>query len=254
MFQPTPGTIPNPITLPTTNTQPSMVSCMWGNCNASFTSLSDLVGHVNLQHLRLPAPAPVSNAPPLEVQLEQTASMDALSCLWGDCNLYPSPDCIPGPSSGNQLDAALNILASHLFQDHLGLSNNMVFPHVPTPPSSASFSTIPSTDMSTPDSELTPLSDSPDSTISECAGTHKCHWQSCCQTFPTCDELTAHITSAHVGAGKAHYECFWEGCKRHGNQSFSSKQKICRHIQVIRSTLSFCLMYQSVSVAESYRS
>jgi hypothetical protein len=231
------ATIPNDISLPSPviNTQPPMVTCMWANCNAAFNSLSDLVGHVNLQHLRFPSPTPVSSAShSSETQRQQNASMDALSCLWGDCNLYTSPDSIPGPSTGNQFDAALSILASHLFQDHLGLPDNIAFAHVPVPQSPAPFETTSSIGIPTPpDSTSTSLSDSPDPAAAhECSGTHACHWKSCPQTFTSCDELTAHITSAHVGGGKSHYECFWDGCQRHGGQGFSSKQKICRHIQV----------------------
>ena len=229
------ATIPNTIRLPSPviNTQPPMVTCMWGDCNAAFSSLSDLVGHVNLQHLRFSLSTPVSSTfHSSEMQRQQNVSMDALSCLWGDCNLYPSPDCIPSPSTGNQFDAALGILASHLFQDHLGLPNNIAFAHVPQ--SSSPFDTTSSIGIPTPpDSTLTSSPDSPNPAAAhQCSGTHACHWESCSQTFTSCDELTAHITSVHVGSGKSHYECFWDGCKRHGDQGFSSKQKISRHIQV----------------------
>jgi hypothetical protein len=52
------------------------------------------------------------------------------------------------------------------------------------------------------------------------------------------DELNAHITEVHVGHGKSVYECFWEGCDRHGNNAFPSKQKVMRHIQVFAEKLS----------------
>jgi hypothetical protein len=227
-------TIPNTFNLPSLAVamQPSIVTCMWGNCGASFASLSDLVGHVNLQHLRLPSPAPPTHSPEIRQHHPNTSntSIEALSCLWGDCNVYSSPDCIPGPSTGNQTDAALNILASHLFQDHLGLPNEISFadPQLPT-----YFDTTANTGiLAPPETAPTPSSDSAGPVVHECSGSHSCNWQSCSQTFTSCDELTAHITAVHVGAGKAHYECFWDGCKRHGDQGFSSKQKICRHIQV----------------------
>lgn len=60
---------------------------------------------------------------------------------------------------------------------------------------------------------------------------HRCDWQGCGSVFTSSDELTAHLTSAHVGGGKARYECFWDGCDRYGERGFSSKQKICRHLQ-----------------------
>jgi len=213
--------------------QPSMVTCMWGNCNASFSSLPDLVGHVNLQHLRIPLPAPPLSTHSSGIQQhDPNPSMEALSCLWGDCNLYPSPDSIPGPSSGYQFDTALSILASHLFQDHLGLPDNIPISNVLAIQLPAPFDTAPSIGIPTPpDSASTSSSESSGPVFHECSGTHVCNWQSCSQTFMSCDELTAHITSVHVGAGKAHYECFWGGCKRYGDHGFSSKQKICRHIQ-----------------------
>ena len=227
-------TIPNTFSLspPVINPQPPVVTCMWGDCGALFTSLSDLVGHVNMQHLHLPSPTPMSSTHPPEIQHQANTdgSVDALSCLWGDCNLYPSPDCIPGPSTGNPIDAALSTLASHLFQDHLGLPNNTTFTHVSVSQSSASFDAI--SNISIPPSTSTPPSNSPDPIVDEYSAKHLCSWQSCSQTFASCDELTAHITSVHVGAGKAHYECFWDGCNRHGDQGFASKQKICRHMQV----------------------
>ena len=37
---------------------------------------------------------------------------------------------------------------------------------------------------------------------------------------------------ARVGGGRAHYDCFWEGCSRNGDNGFASKQKISRHMQV----------------------
>ena len=209
-----------------------MLTCMWGNCNASFYSLSDLVGHVNLQHLRLPNPVSRPSDHPSSIQQHlQNMSTDSLSCLWGDCNAYPSPNSIPGPSSSSEtpFDAALTILASHLFQDHLGLPNDVSFAHRPA---NAPPVTVEATSDAAPDSSPTSPSEPQGSAMHECSGTHACHWKFCTQTFMSCDGLTAHITSAHVGAGKAHYECFWDGCKRNGGQGFASKQKICRHLQV----------------------
>src|SRR5262245_61194847 len=36
----------------------SELKCQWANCNAQFTSVYDLVGHVNYHPLRLPIPTP----------------------------------------------------------------------------------------------------------------------------------------------------------------------------------------------------
>ncbi|KAJ7623342.1 hypothetical protein FB45DRAFT_797400, partial [Roridomyces roridus] len=161
----TPSSIPEPLH-----------SCMWSDCGASFAQLSDLVEHVNLMHL---APAP------------------PVACQWKDCTIFPTPETVPGPSSGD-MDALLGVLSSHLLHDHLGL-------HPPPP--------LPS------EPELAPA---------EC---HTCHWSSCGQTFASVDDLTLHLNNTHVGTGKASYECFWGDCPRHGNTGFSSKQKLCRHLQ-----------------------
>ncbi|KZT65608.1 hypothetical protein DAEQUDRAFT_515560 [Daedalea quercina L-15889] len=215
--------------------------CQWGGCFASFASLAELVGHVNLQHLRLASGTPplTSSLPHPVPSAQQSAShghgpsADGLSCMWADCQVYPSPQSIPGPSTGNALDNALGVLASHLLEDHLGLplrstkeeqaseeSSNIQAP-TPSAPNAASDG---SSGVYSPP---TPLPEH------DCAASpvHVCRWRGCMNTFPTCDELTAHITAEHVGAGKAQYECHWEGCTRHGEKGFSSKQKILRHLQ-----------------------
>ncbi|EIW79243.1 hypothetical protein CONPUDRAFT_127181 [Coniophora puteana RWD-64-598 SS2] len=71
---------------------------------------------------------------------------------------------------------------------------------------------------------------------------HQFRTWACYKTFPTSAALTQHIAEAHVGSGKARYECFWQGCNRNSglgdgtggsgeNEGFGSKQKIMRHIQ-----------------------
>jgi hypothetical protein len=61
---------------------------------------------------------------------------------------------------------------------------------------------------------------------------HKCLWQGCSESFDTCEDLTAHLSSVHVGSGRPVYECFWEGCTRNKEAGFGSRQKINRHLQV----------------------
>lgn len=205
---------------------PNPLGCMWGNCQAVFASMEELVGHVNVNHLRLP---PV--APPVP---DNTPSFDpsSLACLWRDCHEYHSPSLIPGPSSGNQVDNTLEILASHLLQRHLGVSTR-----IPTPPPSRSASSSLSASNPRPSYQestsqqpsLHTITPPPDH---QCSGTHTCMWQSCGRTFTSCNDLTAHLNSEHVGSGKAHYDCFWMNCNRNGGNGFSSKQKICRHLQV----------------------
>jgi hypothetical protein len=211
-------------------TQTLVLTCMWGNCQARFASLSDLVGHVNLEHLRLPsAPFPASASP--NTVLEAQSDSSRPSCLWRNCTEFSTPE-IPTSSSGDTVDGFLSVLANHLLQDHLG--------HFPTSSSEES----PLTNLthqsegsqqnmdgiiaaSVVERSISPLP----SPSHQCTGTHMCNWKSCGQSFTTCSDLTSHLTAVHVGSGKAHYECLWEGCNRNGNHGFSSKQKISRHLQ-----------------------
>lgn len=250
---------------------PTMYKCMWGNCQSSFTSLSELVGHVNLQHLRLPSSTIHEAHQQQQLQQQQASTtvfgtgsqigpgsggipglpnVDALSCLWADCQVYPTPQTIPGPSRGNALDSALDILASHLMQDHLGLptgtrsprtisqtlrsaSDHQVVPVAEPKPHPASA--LPAIGgVQAQQGSLVPLV-APPTPIPEhdcLTSAHVCKWTGCGQSFASCDALTAHIAAVHVGGGKAHYECFWEGCNRNGENGFASKQKISRHLQV----------------------
>lgn len=217
---------------------PTSHACMWDGCAASFDSLSELVGHVNLQHLRITSTSPSTsntltdpNALPPSFQ-QPPSRTENISCHWGNCDRYPSLDAIPGPSSSAcNYEVAMNIIASHLLQDHLGLHGDIALPSRPIP-EEMTVEDTPLNSLPTPPDSSSSSTDSPEPSPHECGGTHACRWQSCSQTFSSCDELTAHITSVHIGAGKAEYECFWEGCKRNGEQGFSSKQKICRHLQV----------------------
>ncbi len=241
------------------------MKCMWGNCSETFNSMSELVGHVNLQHLRLPStgateilsPSTPSNTFGLSQKVDgipaNQATLDSLSCLWADCHLYPTPSSVPGPSSGNPVNSALGVLATHLLQDHLGVPNSApqivrtTEPTTPLPPiwephprhADISIGTQAGA-PATPGSSVSPRQ-SPDLTCPptptpehDCnaPSAHVCRWTGCGQKFANCDDLTAHINAAHVGSGKAHYDCYWEGCARNGESGFASKQKICRHLQV----------------------
>ena len=63
-------------------------------------------------------------------------------------------------------------------------------------------------------------------------GPERCCWGGCGLSFASVDDLMNHLTADHVGSGKNHYECFWRSCERRGEKGFSSKQKVCRHLQV----------------------
>lgn len=216
--------------LSTTLDQTVALSCMWGDCQARFTSLSDLVGHVNLEHLRLPS-SPIAS--PTSIKPIPGPDLSRLSCLWRDCNIYPSSESIPTSSSGDQVDGILNILANHLLHDHLGSYRS--YESLPAPTYKLDHYVEPTQPIVIPES--TDGSLSPSSCQEECPEIHICCWQSCKESFSTLEDLTSHITIVHVGGGKAQYECFWEGCSRNGSNGFSSKQKICRHLQVTNKSL-----------------
>lgn len=207
------------------------LACMWGNCLARFASLPELVGHVNLEHLRLPpvqTPASVSS----DAVSESQSGSSRPSCLWGNCTEFSTPESTSTSSSGDAVDGFLSILANHLLQDHLGhfpatLSEDSPLTSL-TSQSKANQQNLDETSSASgAERSISPLS----SPSHQCTGTHMCNWKSCGQSFTTCSDLTSHLTAVHVGGGKAHYECFWEGCNRNGSNGFSSKQKISRHLQ-----------------------
>lgn len=236
----------NPMSM---STPSNVLKCMWGNCLATFSNMAELVGHVNLQHLRLPGSGPITaqnNSTPNPIQPtdkpDSMQNITYLSCLWADCQQYPDISTIPGSSTSNPVDSALGILANHLLHDHLGLSSPLLSQ---TQQADFSKSLNPSTTWTPePLPLVSPPESSKSSTLSpsgpptpapehDCSSpSHVCRWIGCGQSFMTCDELTAHITASHVGGGKNHYDCYWEGCSRHGESGFASKQKICRHLQV----------------------
>ncbi|KAI9064104.1 hypothetical protein FKP32DRAFT_1569942 [Trametes sanguinea] len=233
---------------PALETQPAqLLQCKWAGCFATFRSLPELVGHVNVQHLRLSSPTPQNactspymTPPGVDGQAGASLQASSMACLWEDCQLYPSSQSVPGPSTGNSYDV-IDFLASHLLQDHLGLPPQPfrlpptqapfaqnAFHHGPSPLSQAPSST--STTSSTVIPEGGPPTPVPEHDCSA-PSAHVCKWADCGKTFSSCDALTEHIASTHIGSGRAHYDCFWEGCTRNGESGFASKQKISRHMQ-----------------------
>ncbi|TFK94160.1 hypothetical protein K466DRAFT_477221 [Polyporus arcularius HHB13444] len=243
MPSPSPSSLPSPALQ---SSPESFIQCKWSGCFATFSSLSELVGHVNLQHLRIPAHTATTSfghaASYLSSQgnqhdyRQQSPADKALACLWDDCHLYPSSQSIPGPSSGDPFNV-FDMLTSHLLQDHLGVSartpsfqdsiKDALDIFQPMPQAMTQLPSPPSTETIPTGSPPTPVPEHDCSLPSS----HNCKWTGCGQSFPSCNALTEHIASAHIGSGRAHYDCFWEGCARNGDHGFASKQKISRHMQ-----------------------
>ncbi|KAF5362573.1 hypothetical protein D9756_002491 [Leucocoprinus leucothites] len=288
------------VTAPSSSSPPSsasLLTCMWGNCHAQFTSLAELVGHVNLAHLRTPTDAAISTdrTDPAETQAhihsQQVDDATRLPCLWGGCTEYLQPQQLAGTSSTRAEDIMFSRLASHLFQDHLGLQHfnssvqssdfdieRMLVEMLPSrqqpqgregeEPRGPQYGqsstdadsgvvtgnavsvfkasddasalqalmqevnafTVPSTPS--PRTSATAVSSPATSSTEITSGEgHVCLWESCGMSFETCDDLMSHMSAVHVGSGKPQYDCLWEGCTRNGEKGFSSRQKICRHLQ-----------------------
>lgn len=252
---------------PLTNSE---FKCRWDSCNASFSSLNELVGHVNVSHLCGPAQTMPASKPDATTASLFKQVVEPLACHWDQCHTFSNSSTLPGPSSGLQLDAAMDQLTSHLFLDHLGISvphcqimlqNSSAKDHTAQslladflerqsqegtssqktidlrpqqPPNPASQFQLPSPSAltySTPAPSPPPLASSSDSPHDCAATTHICHWKSCGLSFDTCAALTEHLNASHVGGGRSRYDCHWGDCARSGAAGFASKQKIMRHLQ-----------------------
>ena len=240
----------------------SMTTCQWGQCDASFTSLDELVEHVNLHHLsswETSAPAShkmsASRSPLTTIsgsQKEDAPTDDSnLSCHWRNCDKHPpKPHTCPLP-----YEQWRDLITVHIFHDHLGFppgiisgdteisqgganSQNSELDMLSTPTLSPTLSTLTAHEsgdiVSTPPEEYTDKNppqtlemDTEPSKIS-----HRCLWLGCSESFDTCEDLTDHLSKVHVGGGRPVYECFWEGCTRNNDAGFGSRQKINRHLQV----------------------
>lgn len=245
----------------TTSTPPSLCVCQWAGCQQSFSSMVELVTHVNLAHVPLTLPAhPLTPSTPANA----FADSQAIPCLWGDCHTSP-PWAQTQEDVQNQWtpDAEFEALARHFMQEHLGLPPTVShvhttdcehpdarsnFPYILPPPlTGLAYDTITNhlTDMTPSSSIASPIISPPPALpmISESSSSEPstpspsgstwvpCQWENCAQSFPNVDALTAHLTEEHVGSGHSSYECRWHDCDRHGDKAFSSKQKVLRHLQ-----------------------
>ena len=100
-----------------------MLTCLWGDCNESFQSRSDLLSHLHTVHLQ-----------PDVIQAHKRAILDPppylnpnppitpnLICDWEHCHEELSPFKAPGPSNLNGFDASLLALSNHIVNDHFGI-------------------------------------------------------------------------------------------------------------------------------------
>lgn len=223
---------PSPMLMQQQQVAQSDKPCLWSDCQAVFPSTDDLFAHLSATHI------PVAEQP-----AAQMPSSFPTSCLWDDCHIFPN---LPSLAADTGPDAIANFLTTHLLQDHLGLLRPP-FPettaHDLSPVLRNTTSVVDTTDddsnntaaktaaASTPQViALSPYNEPRTLAVAN-SEAHACLWIGCNDVFPTCDALTQHIAAAHVGSGKAQYECQWRGCSRTGAQPFASKQKILRHMQ-----------------------
>lgn len=62
-------------------------------------------------------------------------------------------------------------------------------------------------------------------------GPQQCHWNGCSLIFQDRSILVEHISSDHVGSGKAEYICEWKDCNREG-RPFLKRHKIRNHVRI----------------------
>jgi len=249
-------------------------TCLWNGCHSTFSSLDELISHVNISHLRAHSsqlPEPVASLSPY---LRLSSEPLGLPCRWDNCHASVNS------SSDQALDDALNSLTGHLLHDHLGLhdepegGHNTTTTHpttsladvilpIPPPdrrqdvemrdeeqPSDNKQQIIPWGGNAKQDEANEKTDEQPRSTTAEdqappieMGASRRCCWRGCERSFSAVDDLMNHLTAEHVGSGKNHYECFWRDCERNGEKGFTSKQKVCRHLQVRDSPAS---LYNSI--------
>jgi hypothetical protein len=243
-------------------TQPPVVppghTCLWNGCGSSFSSLEELITHVNISHLHAYSSQIIEPVADLSSYMRLNPDVLGPSCQWDNCHEYSSA---PPNSSSLRVDA-LNSLVGHLLHDHLGLQDgpgdhtaitaNHVTPvdvglPVPVPDlaqdaempvraeeqhSDNKHQGIPSARNTKQDEVNKPKNERRPTTTEVKTSTEKCRWRGCERLFENVDDLMNHLTVVHVGSGKNHYECLWSGCERNGQNGFGSKQKVCRHLQV----------------------
>jgi hypothetical protein len=220
---------------PSSNQTPTPHRCMWSHCTRAFAEFSALVGHVNVDHLRSP---------------------EASTPLQG----IPTPSSTPllGLSTQNRSDAHHSVYvggdstSQHMGAtfDHTNSVSSHQWPLLPLPyintELSSSAKSLPTSLSGAPSSSLlmSPASEAASSSFSfanhvghtlgsepPSDSSYRCCWQDCTLSFGSIADLDGHVDEAHIGSGKAHYDCYWANCERHGTAGFASRQKVKRHVQ-----------------------
>ena len=143
--------------------------CMWDGYGATFdTQESGLVGHVTLRITSTPPFDSITLPASFHHQSLPLKTDTNISCQWDNCDRYHPLNNIPDPSSASDYEVEMNILASHLLQDHLGLQTDSAFPSKPAPEDMV-IEDIPLNSLSTPPDSSSVLSvDSPEPRAHEC--------------------------------------------------------------------------------------
>ncbi|KAG7093607.1 hypothetical protein E1B28_007272 [Marasmius oreades] len=206
------------------------ISCLWGNCNQQL--FADFVASDSAQPTDVSADDPgqhhLQHFNALSMHLfEDHLNFQNTAVNQSQGQVQPSGQLLVAENAGageNHYDFSFPRQEEEVFN----LDTPSCSPSSPASPPAPSSHILTSSSLSSPTDEL---------------GTtdgYTCRWDSCQQTFDTCTALTEHLTKVHVGSGKQRYECLWEGCTRNyrnrngggGKEGgFTSKQKICRHLQ-----------------------
>ncbi|KAF8637585.1 hypothetical protein AX17_002654 [Amanita inopinata Kibby_2008] len=254
----------------------TVLTCQWGSCQADFCTAAELVGHVNLHHLH-PSPSSSSctgptpsltdsrasptipsSQPTLSTSPRSPTNLPNISCLWRDCDLsHPPIEDICSPIYPPTEEALRDILADHLYRDHLGFASagavfaylgmssmsNLVHPQQSQMPSlygelSNEQSSIPESrdlDMlSTP--SLSPSLPSPVTTHTA-VNAHAFNLNSSLRIWralegdgdmPSC-MIEESVTSPPENVPNAYHKCMWQGC----NDCFKSSDEVTRHLSLV---------------------
>jgi hypothetical protein len=260
-----PVVYPTPLHIPpsTTPVVPTKHCCLWNGCRSSFSSLPELISHVNLSHLTVYSSEPPEPLLAPSSYIRLNSNNFGLSCQWDNCHEYSAA---VKPLGDPAFDDALSSLTGHLLHDHFGLqgvpeehdavtTDTSIADAIVSVPEPASGHDVEMRDegqIFQSKRQSIPLGESAKQSHSNnwhgmhealsivgdkipslvMNGPEKCQWGGCELSFATIDDLMTHLTVEHVGSGKNHYECFWKGCERSGKNGFTSKQKVCRHLQV----------------------